>query len=100
MSPRVRHLLPTRTNDPLRGHAVYSRPLRRSWNVRRCRVLRRAATAKVELSKRLTRYRIDTFLHRELRGVDGLILDLGAGLRPFADVLPGRTIALDHRPRP
>ena len=63
-------------------------------------MLRRAATAKVELSKRLTRSRIDTFLRRELRGVDGVILDLGAGLRPFADRIPGRTIALDHRPRP
>jgi len=48
-------------------------------------VLRRAATAKVELSKRLSRHRIDAFLRRELRGVDGTILDLGAGLRPFAD---------------
>jgi SAM-dependent methyltransferase len=63
-------------------------------------VLRRAATAKVELSKRLTRSRIDAFLRRELRGVDGIILDLGAGLRPFADLIPGRTIAMDHRPRP
>jgi SAM-dependent methyltransferase len=63
-------------------------------------VLRRAATAKVELSKRLTRSRIDAFLRRELRGVDGTILDLGAGLRPFADLIPGRTIAMDHRPRP
>jgi SAM-dependent methyltransferase len=54
----------------------------------------------VELSKRLTRYRIDTFLDRELRGVGGVILDLGAGLRPFADRIPGRTIALDHRARP
>jgi SAM-dependent methyltransferase len=63
-------------------------------------VLRRAATAKVELSKRLTRSRIDAFLRRELRGVDGVILDLGAGLPPFADLIPGRTIAMDHRPRP
>jgi len=63
-------------------------------------VLRRAATAKVELSKRLSRHRIDAFLRRELRGVDGTILDLGAGLRPFADLIPGRAIALDHRPRP
>lgn len=63
-------------------------------------LLRRAATAKVELSKRLTRYRIDAFLDRELRGADGLILDLGAGLRPFANRIPGRTIALDHRSRP
>ena len=45
--------------------------------VRRPTVLRRAATAKVELSKRLTRFRIDAFLQRELRGVDGVILDLG-----------------------
>jgi SAM-dependent methyltransferase len=63
-------------------------------------VLRRAAVAKVELSKRLTRQGIDAFLRRELRDVDGLVLDLGAGLRPFAGLLPGRTIALDHRARP
>jgi SAM-dependent methyltransferase len=56
--------------------------------------------AKVAFSKRLTRHRIDTFLHRELRDAHGVILDLGAGLRPFADLIPGRTIALDHRPRP
>jgi SAM-dependent methyltransferase len=63
-------------------------------------VLRRAALAKVALSKRFTRYRIDTFLRTQLRGVSGTVLDLGAGLRPFADLLPGRTIALDHRARP
>jgi SAM-dependent methyltransferase len=63
-------------------------------------VLRRAAKAKVELSKRFTRHRIDGFLARELRDVRGVVLDLGAGLRPFADLIPGKTIALDHRPRP
>jgi SAM-dependent methyltransferase len=63
-------------------------------------VLRRAAEAKVTLSKRLTRHRIDSFLQRELRDVRGTVLDLGAGLRPFADLIPGKTIALDHRPRP
>jgi SAM-dependent methyltransferase len=63
-------------------------------------VLRRAAEAKVALSKRLTRYRIDSFLRRELLDVQGVVLDLGAGLRPFADLIPGRTIALDHRARP
>jgi SAM-dependent methyltransferase len=63
-------------------------------------VLRRAAEAKVALSKRLTRYRIDSFLRRELRDVRGVVLDLGAGLRPFAGLIPGRTIALDHRSRP
>lgn len=63
-------------------------------------MLRRAATAKVELSKRFTRQGIDAFLRRELGGVSGTILDVGAGLRPFAELLPGRTIALDHRPRP
>jgi SAM-dependent methyltransferase len=63
-------------------------------------LLRRAAIAKVELSKRFTRQGIDAFLRRELRGVTGTILDLGAGLRPFAGLLPGRTVALDHRPRP
>jgi SAM-dependent methyltransferase len=63
-------------------------------------VLRRAAEAKVALSKRMSRHRIDAFLQRELRGVHGTVLDLGAGLRPFADLLPGKTIALDYRPRP
>ncbi len=63
-------------------------------------LLRRAATAKVELSKRLTRQGIDRFLRNELREVRGTVLDLGAGLRPFAKMLPGRTVALDHRPRP
>lgn len=63
-------------------------------------MLRRAAVAKVEFSKRLTRHRIDSFLRRELRGVTGTVLDLGAGLRPFASLIPGRVIALDHRPRP
>jgi SAM-dependent methyltransferase len=63
-------------------------------------VLRRAAVAKVELSKRFTRQGIDVFLRRQLREVTGSVLDLGAGLRPFADLLPGRTIALDHRARP
>lgn len=63
-------------------------------------MLRRAAAAKVDLSKRFTRQGIDAFLRRELRGVGGTVLDLGAGLRPFAGLLPGRTIALDHRPRP
>jgi SAM-dependent methyltransferase len=63
-------------------------------------VLRRAAEAKVSLSKRLTRYRIDSFLARELRDVRGVVLDLGAGLRPFADLIPGTTVALDRRPRP
>lgn len=63
-------------------------------------MLRRAAEAKVSLSKRLTRHRIDSFLARELRDVRGMVLDLGAGLRPFADLIPGTTIALDHRPRP
>ncbi|MCC6177168.1 MAG: class I SAM-dependent methyltransferase [Chloroflexi bacterium] len=63
-------------------------------------MLRRAAIAKVALSKRLSRHGIDTFLRRELRGVQGVVLDLGAGLRPFASLLPGRVIALDHRPRP
>jgi len=43
---------------------------------------------------------MDAFLRAELRGVSGTILDLGAGLRPFAELLPGHTIALDHRPRP
>ena len=62
-------------------------------------MLRRAAEAKVSLSKRLTRYRIDSFLARELRDVQGVVLDLGAGLRPFADLIPGTTIALDRRPR-
>ena len=52
------------------------------------------------LSKRFTRQGIDAFLRRELCGVHGTVLDLGAGLRPFAHLLPGRTIALDHRPRP
>lgn len=63
-------------------------------------MLRRAAEAKVTLSKHFTRYRIDSFLRRELRDVRGVVLDLGAGLRPFADLIPGRTIAIDHRPRP
>ncbi len=63
-------------------------------------VLRRAAIAKVALSKRLTREGIDAFLRRELAGTVGTVLDLGAGLRPFADMLPGRTVALDHRARP
>ncbi len=63
-------------------------------------MLRRAAEAKVALSKRLTRYRIDAFLRRELRDVRGVVLDLGAGLRPFADLIPGQTIAIDYRPRP
>ncbi len=63
-------------------------------------MLRRAAVAKVELSKRFTRQGIDTFLRRQLRGVRGTVLDLGAGLRPFADQIPGRVIALDHRVRP
>jgi SAM-dependent methyltransferase len=63
-------------------------------------VLRRAAEAKVAFSKRLTRYRIDSFVQRELKNVQGVVLDLGAGLRPFADLIPGRTIALDHRARP
>ena len=63
-------------------------------------MLRRAATAKVELSKRFSRQGIDAFLRGELRGAHGTVLDLGAGLRPFAQLLPGRTIALDHRPRP
>src|SRR5215208_6382134 len=82
--------LPTRTNDRPRSHAVYSRPRGRGPDGRRWVVLRRAATAKVELSKRFSRHRIDPFLRRELRGVDGTILDLGAGLRPFADLIPGR----------
>ena len=63
-------------------------------------MLRRAATAKVELSKRLSRQGIDAFLRGELRGARGTVLDLGAGLRPFAHLLPGQTIALDHRLRP
>lgn len=63
-------------------------------------MLRRAAVAKVEFSKRLTRHRIDSFLRRELRGVTGTVLDLGAGLQPFASLIPGRVIALDHRLRP
>lgn len=63
-------------------------------------MLRRAALAKVALSKQLSRHRMDAFLRRQLHGVDGTILDLGAGLRPFAELIPGRAIALDHRPRP
>lgn len=63
-------------------------------------MLRRAALAKVAFSKRLSRHRMDRFLNRELRQVQGIVLDLGAGLRPFADLIPGKTIALDHRPRP
>ena len=63
-------------------------------------MLRRAAAAKVELSKRFSRQGIDEFLRRELRSTTGTVLDLGAGLRPFAEVLPGRTVALDHRARP
>jgi SAM-dependent methyltransferase len=63
-------------------------------------VLHRAAVAKVQFSKRLSRHRIDAFLQRELGGVRGVVLDLGAGLRPFADLIPGQTIALDYRPRP
>ena len=63
-------------------------------------LLRRAARGKVALSKRFTRQGIDGFLRRELRGVGGTVLDLGAGLRPFAGLLPGKTIALDYRPRP
>lgn len=63
-------------------------------------MLRRAAEAKVTLSKRMTRHRIDAFLQRELGGVRGVVLDLGAGLRPFADLIPGQTIALDYRARP
>jgi SAM-dependent methyltransferase len=63
-------------------------------------VLRRAALAKVAFSKRLSRHRMDRFLNRELRDVQGIVLDLGAGLRPFAELIPGKTIALDHRPRP
>ncbi|MDP8922782.1 MAG: class I SAM-dependent methyltransferase [Chloroflexota bacterium] len=61
---------------------------------------RQLAGGKVALSKRFTRRGIDGFLRRELRGVGGVVLDLGAGLRPFAALLPGKTIALDHRPRP
>ena len=61
---------------------------------------RRAAGGKVALSKRFTRQGIDGFLRRELRGVGGTVLDLGAGLRPFARLLPGKTLALDYRPRP
>ena len=63
-------------------------------------MLRRAAVAKVELSKHFTRQGIDAFLRRELRGAGGTVLDLGAGLRPFAGLLPGRSIALDRRSRP
>ena len=63
-------------------------------------LLRRAAGGKVALSKRFTRRGIDGFLRRELRGVGGTVLDLGAGLRPFAGLLPGKTLALDYRPRP
>lgn len=63
-------------------------------------MLRQAAGAKVAFSKRLSRHRIDDFLRRELRDVRGTVLDLGAGLRPFADLIPGQTIALDHRSRP
>ena len=63
-------------------------------------LLQRAAIGKVVLSKRFTRQGIDAFLRRELRGVGGTVLDLGAGLRPFAGLLPGRSIALDYRPRP
>ncbi|MFN8637519.1 MAG: class I SAM-dependent methyltransferase [Chloroflexota bacterium] len=63
-------------------------------------MLRRAAEAKVAFSKQLSRHRIDDFLRRELSDVRGTVLDLGAGLRPFADLIPGQTIALDHRPRP
>src|SRR5690242_18038323 len=51
-------------------------------------VLRRAALAKVALSKRFTRHRIDAFLRSQLRGVSGTVLDLGAGLRPFAELMP------------
>ena len=61
---------------------------------------RRAAVGKVALSKRFTRQNIDGFLRRELRGVGGTVLDLGAGLRPFVGLLPGKTLALDYRPRP
>jgi SAM-dependent methyltransferase len=63
-------------------------------------VLRRAAEAKVAFSKRLTRHRIDAFLRRELGSVHGTVLDLGAGLRPFANLIPGQTVALDYRTRP
>ena len=63
-------------------------------------LLHRAATGKVALSKRFTRHGIDGFLRRELRTVRGTVLDLGAGLRPFAELLPGKTLALDYRPRP
>ncbi|MCC7371345.1 MAG: class I SAM-dependent methyltransferase [Chloroflexi bacterium] len=63
-------------------------------------MLRRLAEAKVALSKRLSRHRIDAFLRRELRDVQGAVLDIGAGLRPFADLIPGQTIALDYRARP
>lgn len=63
-------------------------------------MLHRAAAAKVELSKRFSRHGIDEFLRRELRSCTGTVLDLGAGLRPFADMLPGRTVALDQRGRP
>lgn len=63
-------------------------------------MLHRAAVAKVQFSKLLSRHRIDAFLQRELRDVGGVVLDLGAGLRPFADLIPGRTVALDYRARP
>lgn len=63
-------------------------------------MLRRAAEAKVALSKQMSRHKIDDFLERELGGVRGTVLDLGAGLRPFAELIPGRTIAMDYRARP
>ncbi|MFN8523349.1 MAG: class I SAM-dependent methyltransferase [Chloroflexota bacterium] len=67
-------------------------------------MLRRAASAKVELSKRFSRHGIDAFLEAELAGAPGPVLDLGCGLRPFDHLVSGghsgRTIALDHRPRP
>jgi len=65
-----------------------------------CLLPTRLASAKVELSKRFTRQGIDSFLRRELRSVSGRVLDLGAGLQPFAELLPPRTVALDHRSRP
>src|SRR6266508_4139523 len=65
-----------------------------------CLLPTRLPSAKVELSKRFTRQGIDSFLRRELRSVSGRVLDLGAGLQPFAELLPPRTVALDHRSRP
>jgi SAM-dependent methyltransferase len=56
--------------------------------------------AKVAFSKRLSRHGIEHRVRDVLDGATGHVLDLGAGLSPFADAMPAGVITLDYRGKP